>query len=539
MARSDAAPIELASTTGLAPGVGYQTIGWAEGLQGGVVTATDLRAGMVTSLPREQRGVNSFAYVLNGRMREGWVGTREGTLELGTKPDSNPVRKLFGFVDKELSFKLCRITESSFHVWNGSSWRGFTINDGGFSASERWSVAQLFGKVYLANGVDPLWEVDFTSEEINQVPDSPRAKFVATFAGRLVTGNLLESTRQPAKLKWCARLEPHDWTGTGSGEENLVETDLGNEINGLVALGNQLVVLRRISIEHLTQQPFAIAPFRFTTILQGTGCDLPFSAVRVPGGVMYGSLQERAVMLYSPGSRPQRLSDHVQDTIFPATISSTEVDAAYDFSWGEYHLGFQGASEPGNFAEAWVVNRSGAWAKDDGPNVSAMGAEILPSDGTTIDELAGTIDALVGSIDRLSPATGTRVSLVQGTETGEVIYGSYTTPTDWDGSEFTFELRSQNLGSISQRRTLKDLEVTIVTPVGCDVSLAHSVDEETWRNSKTTTFTGDSVLQRIRLPKTQTTGDDLWWRLQSSGQVRVFSWWARIMEKGLQAGGQQ
>lgn len=84
---------------------------------------------------------------------------------------------------------------------------------------------------------------------------------------------------------------------------------------------------------------------------------------------------------------------------------------------------------------------------------------------------------------------------------------------------------------------MKDLELTVEAPNNGSYTLEHSNDESTWRNTKTDTVTGASGRQRLRLPKTMITGNDIYWRLKSTAAgLKITEWWARIMTKGLQHG---
>jgi len=131
-------------------------------------------------------------------------------------------------------------------------------------------------------------------------------------------------------------------------------------------------------------------------------------------------------------------------------------------------------------------------------------------------------------------------ALLAGIVTGEVIDFSFDHATDWDDTAFEFLFQSPNIGHPTQRRTMKDLEVKCSIPVTGNVTVEQSKDESTWTNTKTASRTGASTYQQVRLPRTQITGDDLWWRITSTAsQFRFHSWWARVMDKGLQFGGQQ
>jgi hypothetical protein len=551
MARPIAATIQQTTALeNLQPGVSSAELPPTDG---GVIEVADVTIGMIDSLPRDKFLPGSGKIIKNGRLREDWCGRREGTASIGTKPDSNRVIKVVSIVLESGKRLLCRITQSTFHVWDGQIWISYTINDGGFKGTAlRVTVSQLFGKMYLAMGLaEELWEVDFVSEQVSKVSGSARGKFTISFAERILVANLLETVGgpRPSKFAWPANSDPSDWESESAGEEDLIATELGNEITGFVTLENQAVIVRRKSIVHVTRQPFAIAPFRTTTVVEGMGSDLPYTTVAVPGGLIFADSRTQDVYFYRPGALPQSLSArhedaHIHNDLYEDLANAQYAEATFNPYEGEYHLGLTWTNDNTLITRRWICSIHGnrvAWSYDDGPPVTTLGVVLPPPTNiTSINELLGTIDGLSGSIDSLSSRAVPAPRLYAGTSTGEVIEFSFNHATDYDLTSFEFLFQSQNLGSLSRRRTMKDLEVTCSIPVTGSVTVEQSKDAATWTNTKTASYTGASTLQKVRLPKTQITGDDLFWRIRATAsRFRFHSWWTRIMEKGLQVGGPQ
>jgi hypothetical protein len=545
MARPEAAPILL--TTALADLEPGESAAQLPLTDGGLIEVPDVTFGMYKNVSRDKVPLGSCRLGKNARVRDDWTGRRPGSDEVGTKPDSNRVIGVIEFIKEDGQKLVCRVTQSTFHVWNGSIYTSYTINDGGFKGTaKRVTASQLFGKMYLAfDTSEEIWEVDFDARALNLVDGSARGKFTITFAERILVANLTQTVEgiKPNAFAWSANSLPLDWTGEGSGFEDLIGSDLGNHITGFEALENLAVIVRRKSLVHVTRQPFNLAPFATKTIIRGYGSDLPYTTVRVPGGIIFADARTKEVYYYTPGALPRAIGPQVERLFFEDLASAQFAEAKYNPYEGEYILGLIWTTDNELITRRWVCNirkPNFPWTYDDSPTLSCLGSVCPPADGTSIDELTGTINALTGSIDSLSSRAINNPEIFAGISTGEVVNFSYDHATDWDDTAFEFEFDSPNLGSLSRRRTMKDLEVTCGIPVTGSVTVEQSKDESTWTNTKTASRTGSTALQKVRLPKTQITGDDLFWRIKSTAsQFKIYHWWARMMDKGVQAGGQQ
>jgi hypothetical protein len=555
MARTVGATIaDITPIRNLQPGVSSAELPLTDG---GVVEVFNVTSGMVDNLPRDQIPVSSAKVIKNGRVRDGWCGRREGTGEVGTKPDSNRIIGIVSIVKEDGTKLICRISSDAFHVWDGVTWTNYIINEGAFSGFSgsgiRVTASQLFEKMYFVVGENGgLWEVDFTAQTVTRVSAGPSGRFTVSFAERILiahTKNAVNGYR-PNGVSWSKNADGTDWSDSSAGSEDLIATELGNQITGLIALESVTVVVRRVSIVHISRQPFAIAPFRFTTVASGVGSDLPYTTVKVSNGIVFADSATRDVYFYRPGDIPRSLTkskggegSNVYGLLYSDLATTEFAEATYDPAKDEYHLGLSWTTDNNTLARRWICGLGGrapVWTYDDSPIATTIGSVLPPPATTRIDDLSGTINDLTGPIDQLSSRETIDPHIYAGTATGEVIEFSFDYAADWNTVVFEFLFQSQNLGSTSRRRTMKDLEVTCSIPVTGSVTIEQSKDAATWTNTKTASYTGASTLQKVRLPKTQITGDDLFWRIRATArQFKFYSWWARMMEKGLQVGGQQ
>ncbi len=529
--------------TGLPPS-GYDF----EHMLDNVVEIGQVTSGMVNRLPRETSPSGSGRIVRNARIRDYWTGRRPGTQEFGgTKPDSAAVLAVLTFITEALGVWVLRVTRTSFYGQEATgTWSQFSILDKDGAGTTfpdtdlHLTFASFFDKLYMADGIGSIWEIDFASRTVKEVEGAPRVKYITTYAERIIGANALEAVggARPSLIVWPVNSDPTDWTGISSGREDLAANAVGDVITGIFGLEREMIIVRRRSTVHATRLPFGQSPFRFSTVFDGVGSDLPHSITRVPGGLVWADQRTREVYLYSPGAQPKPIGANVNRDLYEDLAVLRLCQGAYDPFEKEYHLGIVRNDGNGWMNRVWVFNfATGAWSFDDGPEVSAIGEVLLPGTSVAIDDLIGDIDSQSGTIDEYGSDGQFLPTMFKGTVSGEVIQQTYDADDDWDSTLFEFEFQSPNLGSVSKRRTLKDLELTVEAPNTGSYTLEHSNDEEIWRNTKTDTVIGVTTRTRLRLPKTMITGNDLYWRLKSTAAgIKLSEWWVRIMEKSLQHG---
>lgn len=504
----------------------------------------DMLGGMVTTRARTQQPPNSGLVVRNARVRDYWLGRRPGTADYITKPDSNPVLKVLTVYLPGNRRFLVRVTDSS--MYSAQSIDGWqTLTGSGLTGSARMTHVQFLGYLFLAGAHHRIMKVDLDANTYEEIEGAPRARFITSFADRVVAANILPETTGATKIQWSGNAEPFEWDpleNESAGEENLISSpsDTGDDISGIFALTEQMVILRERSFWIATRQPIAYAPFRFTPLSTNQGCDLPYSACRVENGVIWADYRTKAVWYWVPGGGPQRLSEPIDDVLYEDLANLTWAEGAYDPFNREYHLGLSTSPSSNELTKIWVFNfETASWTYDDSPTVTTIGQVAGLDSVVMIDDLVGTIDAQNptpdGVIDDWETAGVITTGVLKGTSTGEVLHQSYDYDNDWDDTAFEFEFQSPNVGSSLYRRTIQDLMVTVEAPVSGSATLEESNDETTWKNQKVVTITGSTAQQRIGLPRRQISGNELYWRIKTSApQIRLRSYWLRVLEKFLQ-----
>lgn len=105
-------------------------------------------------------------------------------------------------------------------------------------------------KFIVVNGVDAIQTWDGTTwANLGGSPPSS-AKTIVPFYSRLVLANTKESgTWYPSRIRWSTVTDMTDWTGTGSGAIDVLDTP--DEITRMVRLGDRVFVFKETSIWEL------------------------------------------------------------------------------------------------------------------------------------------------------------------------------------------------------------------------------------------------------------------------------------------------
>lgn len=517
----------------------------------GVVEAQNL-LGMVTTPPRALRPLGSALIAKNARCRDWWIGRRPGTGIYIPKEDSNPIRGIFTVYLPNDTQWLLRITDQEIF---GTRTLAFfssifsTVGDP-LTGTSHLRATQMLGYMILATAHTKLIKIDLNNQSYDEIEQAPRAKFVTSFADRIVAANVGDAGDGSTTLFWSKNADPFVWDALeheSAGQEHLVSSpsDTGDDITGLFSMRNTMLILRERSLWVASRNPIAIAPFRFEALSVGVGCDLPYSAVKVQDAVVWADYRSRAVWLYSPGQPPQKISDQIRNLLFEDLKNFSWAEGAYDPFENEYHLGLSVDADERLIQKVWVFNfNTGQWTFDDGPEITTLGQVMEMAELVMIDHLTDHIDDQIAvPADKLKPnpygviddwggnevrATG----ILKGTADGEILHQSYDYDTDWEGSWFVYEYRSQNLGSFSRRRTLASILIG-ASSAGCgQVDFSLSTDDSLWINKVTLNLEPTPGEQTLRIGASPITGHNLFWRVESfAPQFKMTHWAVKLREQ--------
>jgi hypothetical protein len=204
---------------------------------------------------------------------------RDAFSRLGTAALSNTPLRLAQFEREELDrFTLAHTKDKVFKLNNATDvWDDITRVSGSYTGNNDnpWHSAVVLNQYVFTNYLDKIqyWDGDaanaddLTAADAGNFLENTKAKYLASFGGRLVIANLIEGANVRAvRVRWSREfsfLEDADWDGSilGAGFADLAETP--DEITGIGRLGNIMVIYKKRSIVHMIETGNVNAPFRF------------------------------------------------------------------------------------------------------------------------------------------------------------------------------------------------------------------------------------------------------------------------------------
>ena len=467
----------------------------------GILEARDLSHGMVSAVPRALRPVGSASFLQDARTREDWIGRRWGYKDFLDKPNDNHIIRLVNHHSEDGNNYIIRVAHGDLYitddyiVWNKlqvpSIIPGNPKVDLDFDAlATEVSAAQTFGHLYLANYYQRLLLVDPVANEILEIPGSPKCKYIAAFADRIICAFIDDPVDGvlPFGLQWSNNANPTRYDGEGSGRENLVSSpsDTGDEITGVFTFGAVLVIFRERSIWLGTRQPFSLAPFRFDAVVTNLGCDMPGSISRLTDvqgsltGFIFGDSRTRSVYSYTPGSAPIVVpgSARVGTKLLEGLVNPRTVRGTYDPYFNEYHFGFPtNPDRLERLQKFWVMSlANGSISEDTGPACTSIDAILSTSRVLVIDEIQGDVDDLPSSMANLGVNPTLSVSsIVKGDFFGKALQEDLLEQGDhW------FVWQSQDLSSLAFKRTFKNLRIKASSSKSGKIFIEWSKNPKSW-----------------------------------------------------------
>ncbi len=522
-----------------------------ENLQEGEIEVQDLTPGLVMNLPRDKIPAGSFSELVNGRLRRSHILRRGGFERYIADADSNSVMKLAAArITGNVDYIVRVAVGSIYATASESGWTAMTTAGSQYTQFLRMTAAQFLDDLYIANFEKKIVRLQFSGMTFDEIDEAPVCRFITTFADRILAAYVsspggLETTQ----IKWSGNANPLVWDpleDISAGEENLISSpsDTGDEITGIFAFGQNLaVLLRERSIWHITRQPYASAPFRFVPVVTDLGCDMPYTAVRTPNGVVFCDFRTNGVWLYAPGSPPQRISEVIEldgdgeDFLFKDINIKEQSEGIYAPRTKEYIFGYNtDVSNTSRLDNIRIFNFAvPGWATDTGWQASTIA--VLPKVGTPsmIDDLVGMIDGLTGTIDELSTQGNKPSLIVKGDENGRVMDQDGAHATDRSLADtltkYELELASQNIVGVDKRRKLKRFLAIISSDLDEDAVISLSKNGGSFTDVKSyDDLTGRT---KIGIKRTHRVGDKLKWKIKSTAtNFRLFEWSMKILEKG-------
>lgn len=202
--------------------------------------------GMYGLTPSEAIPLEGSPDMLNCYIRGDTLRKRPGFVRLGSESvhATERVMGIYAAQDKNANPFLFAATQTGLKAYASGTglWTSYTgpaltgTNEDPFT----WEVSQ--NSVVFSQGVDAVMRVPFTGTVYAALnANCPPAKFLARFADRLYLAHTVETAiKEPFRIRRCVINDHTDWTGVGSGFNDLAEYPY--HIRGMVKQGAQILV---------------------------------------------------------------------------------------------------------------------------------------------------------------------------------------------------------------------------------------------------------------------------------------------------------
>lgn len=453
-----------------------------------------INGGMITSIEPANIPQSALQLAQNATVRYDRTARRAGaSLFTPVRPDAYPVLALVYVKLKDGTLYTLRHTASSAQYLNGAAWGAFTFTAALHgTAEDRFQYVDVLNTYCFANnGADPIQAVDFTTKNIAQLGNAPAYRYITGFYNRVV-GAALQGSDE-VNIGWSGDGNPTEWnaaTDQTAGSTPLIDTpaDLSDWIKGIFAFSNVMVILREKSVWLATKQPIPTNPFYFYTAIPGIGCDCPYSAAMVNGGIVWADSRTKSIYAYAPGMpTPEPIGRPVEVDIFASLNDVNTIFSAYNATFDEYTLFIPVTGS--NTVQGWTYNfRSKAWTYNEYLNITCAADFPIVTASLAIKDLVGTIAGLTGAINALSP-TSLVDTRAYGKNTGDIVYEDVNADTD-DGDAFDTLLTSKTFVIPSNDITIAALRFEYEALRVGTITIEFSKDDgNTWYTGKTVTPT--------------------------------------------------
>lgn len=355
--------------------------------------------GMDTQSPLPSMDPAKLRLVRNLCIRYGAYQTRDGTDVVGEISGS----ELLYSTDVLLadgSYYLVRWRVDGVDVFingawvpaTGPAWAGNKLAP---FAMTGWGDSLLF----TAGMGKKIFQLDLNPPVLTELTDSPVGIIhLTTFNGRVIA-----SGGSNGEVSWSAKNNHTDWTGLGSGFEDLRSAPGGrpDSQTAVVPISDELAYcIRSQSIWQVGNTGDFDSPFAFTRLFTYVGSRWPSTVVATPQGVICMGDTGQIWFINSSGYKDIAFNIHNLTTSMEQGFKRLAM-AAYDLKRNEYRL-----TRPDiNSLTAQMVLRysieKDAWTEDVYPFPIRSIAYTQFVKKLTVDELTGSVNSLVGTMDDL------------------------------------------------------------------------------------------------------------------------------------------
>jgi hypothetical protein len=339
---------------------------------------------------------NTAAEVNNLRLSDGFlVECRAGTQAVGSAHGSE---LLASIVYKDRNGEhIIRVHTTGVQLYAGGSWYAFTGVSMGLSV---YSIPSFttWGE-YLVIGCETgVYELNIGARTYTKLANAPGCKHITTFGSRLVLSWIFSSgTEYPRRVQWCVKNDNTDWSGLGSGFEDLLSTPGGItdfQLGCYPVNDREAILVRSGSLWTATLTGQVDAPFEFSFLRGDLPCDAPYSVATIGVNALIYVTRNNVIVASISGKK--EVGMQIRSQLLASGNAMRRMVGTFDPHRNEYRLIIPGSGV------VWRYNIiKEVWTKDTYPFQIKHTAASVYQRQLSIDELTGTIDSLTGPIDEL------------------------------------------------------------------------------------------------------------------------------------------
>lgn len=377
----------------------------------------------------------------------------------------------------------------------------------GLFAWDRFTFTAWGDKVLCTNPVVGMFEIDLVAKTYTKITAAPQdAQFIAVFNGRVLVSGLVS---QPRRVQWSAKFSSSDWTGLGSGFEDLQPTNVKSQNYPLVVqpVSNTSALLyRQSSCDLMSATDRFDAPFVFSELHRDLPCFCPFSVTNTRHGVVSISASD---LYLTNTSGYQVFGQGLVTQAIRGVPTATDLARMPTKQWlGKYHPGLD---------EFWLVTESETFRYQFGyqswvrfvPDVNSIYrvVDVCPSEAgyyTAYQSLAGTYSTLTGTLDSSTGTTRADMTVMCSDGTtlnySADLSGAFTAPgRGYVGA--TIETSDIELAVRNKQLTVTELEFEYEVDVASQTyTVQYSIDQgANWSTYGTIVSSGATTIPRLRI----------------------------------------
>lgn len=348
---------------------------------------------------------------------------------LPTKPTATLINGIDSVLRYDDTIDVLRYTKSTVHKIELGAWVAVTGPALTGGDTDRFTTILIENRIFFNNhGVNVLMEVNTVANTYAAAGNARQYKYYVVANNRILGANLRGGSPQPLEVAGCGNLNYTEWDPAVdiSAFRNVLvdaeETD-SDEITGMVALKDNVILFRRRSIWIGVPQEIASAPFKWFKLFSGLGCTAEYSIRRCGDDtVIWLDPYTNNFYFWKLGMEaPEAIGDKIITKVmedinnFNLTFSSWEPrDDVYEFYVQPRSEFLSGRTNIYRYHKKYK-----AWSASRFFTVTAVSNGVYPSATGTFDQLTGSFDDLPGTFDGLSESVNIPTILL-GTNVGEI-----------------------------------------------------------------------------------------------------------------------